>query len=144
MYKDVIQTVEDLTASYTDDFLSELMLFIDQMEPHDILAVMTLVVVFSLLAFNYGYKYGKDGKFKFGHVSVQLALMIIIWIADTHALDAAARPALATQGQCGTSRACSGRSLLVNFYYCCTPGFVYKAGNTRKAAFVFTFIDMLC
>ena len=55
MYKDVIQTVEDLTASYTDDFLSELMLFIDQMEPHDILAVMTLVVVFSLLAFNYGY-----------------------------------------------------------------------------------------
>ena len=90
MYKDVIQTVEDLTASYTDDFLSELMLFIDQMEPHDILAVMTLVVVFSLLAFNYGYKYGKDGKFKFGHVSVQLAVMIIIWIAECHVLDAAA------------------------------------------------------
>lgn len=90
MYKDVIQTVEDLTASYTDDFLSERMLFIDQMEPHDILAVMTLVVVFSLLAFNYGYKYGKDGKFKFGHVSVQLAVMIIIWIAECHVLDAAA------------------------------------------------------
>lgn len=89
MYKDVIQTAEDLTASYTDDFLSELMLFIDQMEPHDILAVMTLVVVFSLLAFNYGYKYGKDGKFKFGHVSVQLAVMIIIWIAECHVLDAA-------------------------------------------------------
>jgi len=90
MYKDVIQTVEDLTASYTDDFLSELMLFIDQMEPHDILAVMTLVVVFSLLAFNYGYKYGKDGKLKFGHVSVQLTLMIIIWIAECHVIDAAA------------------------------------------------------
>ena len=52
--------------------------------------VMTLGVVFSLLAFNYGYKYGKDGKFKFGHVSVPLAVRISIWIPECHVLDAAA------------------------------------------------------
>ena len=50
-------------------------------------------------------------------------------------------------GYAGSMRDMQGllrQALLVNFYYCCTPGFVYKAGNTRKAAFVFTFIDMLC
>ncbi len=89
VYADKIQAVEDFIASFSGDYLSELMQRIDMMEPRDILAVMTLVVVFSLLSYSLGYKHGRDGKFKFGYVSVQVLLVIIIWISECFFLGAA-------------------------------------------------------